>query len=297
MKKNLLSCVIVLLVLIVSISYLSSVNQSFNPQISAGFSIQNARFKQILFLDRQDEDEKNESIRKDLESNRYDFVSKYPYVTKCNKYTSAQNSSFPLNENEEESYDYSSAAPNETHSQRIVKGVLVYFPIELSNDYQFEFRWLYRSWIEMQKHEPSKWRTDLIVFVQNDKRKFNDTEYFLHKLNCSFTNKRQSAFDLPMCTLIEYVPIKNRILDEDNTANYLKTNKERYDYVLNDVDIFSDDSENLHQFYKLVKDKLSNYGYLDSILMAFDGYTYLKSAGYDFLIRSDMDVFLTPGFS
>ncbi|MEI6431891.1 MAG: hypothetical protein WCP07_06895, partial [bacterium] len=38
-------------------------------------------------------------------------------------------------------------------------------------------------------------------------------------------------------------------------------------------------------------------GYTDSILMAFDGYEYFKSAGFDFLIRSDMDVFLTPLFS
>jgi len=35
---------------------------------------------------------------------------------------------------------------------------------------------------------------------------------------------------------------------------------------------------------------------LDSILMAFDGWSFFKSAGYDFLIRSDMDVFLTPLF-
>ena len=30
--------------------------------------------------------------------------------------------------------------------------------------------------------------------------------------------------------------------------------------------------------------------------MAFEGYEYFKLAGYDFLIRSDMDVFLTPLF-
>ena len=30
--------------------------------------------------------------------------------------------------------------------------------------------------------------------------------------------------------------------------------------------------------------------------MAFDGYEYFKSAGFDFLMRSDMDVFLSPVF-
>ena len=31
--------------------------------------------------------------------------------------------------------------------------------------------------------------------------------------------------------------------------------------------------------------------------MAFEGYEYFKRAKYDFLIRSDMDVFLTPMFA
>ena len=41
---------------------------------------------------------------------------------------------------------------------------------------------------------------------------------------------------------------------------------------------------------------MKDYNYLDSILMAFDGYNYFRSAGFDYLIRSDMDVFLTPLF-
>jgi len=32
-------------------------------------------------------------------------------------------------------------------------------------------------------------------------------------------------------------------------------------------------------------------------MMAFDGYEYFKKAGYDYLVRSDMDVFLTPLFA
>ena len=45
-----------------------------------------------------------------------------------------------------------------------------------------------------------------------------------------------------------------------------------------------------------MKTNLAHYGYLNSILMAFEGYEYFKTAKYDFLIRSDMDVFLTPLF-
>ena len=71
---------------------------------------------------------------------------------------------------------------------------------------------------------------------------------------------------------------------------------EIYKHLLADLDIFSDASDNLAPFYALLKSKIAHYGYLDSILMAFDGYKVLKEAGYDFLVRSDMDVFLTPLF-
>ena len=69
-----------------------------------------------------------------------------------------------------------------------------------------------------------------------------------------------------------------------------------YEYILNNIDIFDDDLENLGEFYSMMKKNLVNYGYLNSILMGFEGYAYFKRAKYDFLIRSDMDVFLTPLF-
>ena len=67
-----------------------------------------------------------------------------------------------LEENENENvnkteYDYSNPAANITYEQRILKAVLVYFPIELSESFVLEFKWLYRSWIEMIKYEPLKY--------------------------------------------------------------------------------------------------------------------------------------------
>lgn len=68
----------------------------------------------------------------------------------------------------------------------------VYFPIEQNNDFVLEFKWLYRSWIEMQKHEPVKWRTDLIVFIFKDENYFNKSDFFFNEMNCSFSNRRNS---------------------------------------------------------------------------------------------------------
>jgi len=75
-----------------------------------------------------------------------------------------------------------------------------------------------------------------------------------------------------------------------------KNQKASYENVLNNFNIFDDSPKNLAPFYSLMKMHLVNYGYLNSILMAFEGYNYFRRAKFDFLIRSDMDVFLTPLF-
>lgn len=147
----------------------------------------------------------------------------------------------------------------------------------------------------MQKSEPVMWRTDLILFIENDPEWFK-LNTFLEELNCNFSNIRHSKDDLPMCTLIPYVALKDRkIANRNFTSKFIA--KEKYQEMLSDFDIFSDVPEKREAFYALAKDALKDYGYVDSILMAFDGYQYFESAGYDFLVRSDMDVFLTPLFA
>lgn len=161
----------------------------------------------------------------------------------------------------------------------------------------------------------SRWRTDLVVFVLNERKYFNQSDFFFNDLNCSFSNRRISNLgilylstidvfetfncwliqDLPMCTLVEYVPLRlrkfNSSMDPDDKSF-------KYNFFLNELDIFNDkDEASMAIFYSFLQEKISNYGYVDSILMAFDGYSYLSKAGYHFLIRSDMDVFLTPLFA
>ena len=228
---------------------------------------------------------------------KHDYQQKHPNFMSCRqtdlkKWSSKNAKSTNIN--------YANPAANETHNKRFIRGILVYFPFESSEHFKLEFKWFYRSWIEMLNYEPAKWRTDLIVFIENDANYFKDNSSFLSELNCSFSHIRTSDLDKPMCTLVNYVALSKRKLsklsdsvfeDGDNSKKKLK-----YEYLLNNVDIYSDEPGNLLPFYTVLKKGLSNYGYLDSILMAFDGYKYFKSAGYDYLIRSDMDVFLTPLF-
>lgn len=223
-----------------------------------------------------------------------DYLAKYPKFMDCSD-PSYKKWTADSAKQQSDKPDYSLPAPEKMYDAQFTRAVLLYFPIELKDNFYLEFKWLYRSWIEMQKNEPKKWRTDLVIFIENDKEWFKQNP-FLDELNCKFTNVRKSKADKPMCTLIHYVALKKRNVGAIKPIDHSQV-KAEYNKLLSEVDIFDDAPENLQPFYARSKEALESYGYVDSILMAFDGYQYFKSAGYDFLIRSDMDVFLTPLFS
>jgi hypothetical protein len=223
-----------------------------------------------------------------------DYLKRYPFFLKCKQYYSNRT------EDDDSStsklfYNYSKPAENSTHSLRIIRAVIVYYPVDKIDHFEYEFRWLYRSWINMIRYEPSKWRTDLVVFIKDEPKYFQNDTFFLNKLSCSFRNIRRSPADKPMCTLINYVPINQRSFE--NLRQFGNDN-ERYQFILKNISIYNESTAYTDKFvfYDILKRHLANYGYVDSILMAFDGFGYFKSAGFDFLIRSDMDVFLTPLF-
>lgn len=289
--------------IIISYTFLigrSQYSQGFIPQKEVVVYKENDVIKLLESLNLQNRVQKDEAKKidnsssiinkyqslKKIEENenlRHDYLNRYPTFMNCRN----ENLKKWTADISQTNVDYKAPAPRVTHDAMINRAVLLYYPIELSDNFKLEFKWLYRSWIEMQKSEPKKWRTDFIVFIENDPKFFKDNKSFLNELNCSFDNKRTSKADKPMCTLINYVALKKR----QTTGPVVK-----YDDLLSNVDIFGDNKENLAPFYNIAKENLLNYGYVDSILMAFDGYEYFKTAGYDFLIRSDMDVFLTPLF-
>ena len=202
-----------------------------------------------------------------------------------------ENNYMTLNES-----DYSKEADKTLHNMRIVRGLILYFPADKHSSFFQEFRWLYRSWIEMQKYEPELWRTDLIIYMSKKLAIENNIMASFGELDCKLTNLRSSRNDKPMCTIIDYVSINDRLIENTNET-YLKIVKpmELYPHLFNDIDVFNQSDANLWKFYAKLKD-LRHYSYIDSILMAFDGYNYFKN-NFDFLLRSDMDIFLTPLFA
>ena len=269
-------------------------------------------FNQYIFnSSNKRESSKVEPISK---PNEIDYVNRYDKLLDCKlanydvwqtNFDEHQSFVDRVNKNNE---PYAKEAADKFKEMRIVRGILVYYPLDKGNNFELELRWLYRSWIEAQSFEPKPGRTDLIVFVENKRSVFNNSAFFLNKLDCSFKNVRTSSLDKPMCTLIDYVAVKERNLTKKHldkqelSEQFTNVNDEilNYDYLLNKVNLFhnkSSDYNGYKLFYYFLKKRLSNYGYVDSILMAFDGYDYFKRAGYNFLIRSDMDVFLTPLFA
>lgn len=83
----------------------------------------------------------------------------YSFLLECqNKYSSWTNwSPIPSGHN------YSQEAPASLHTLRITRAVLFYFPIERVNEFGYEFKWVYRSWVNMLEYEPPNWRTNKIT--------------------------------------------------------------------------------------------------------------------------------------
>ncbi len=211
------------------------------------------------------------------------YINRYKFMLNCkNDYKKL--ASKEIDKYHKDNFDYKQPASNESHKFRVIRGILVYFPINSVDHFQGEFRWLYRSWINMQKFEPTKWRTDLVVFVDKDTR-FNNSEFFFHQLNCSFTNRRDNAESKPMCTLIDYKAVKDRKEVMGGVGSSGQELDRLFEFFINDVDIYDIKQIDKDTFLKFLKQNLHSYEYLDSILMAFEGYEYFKSAGYDFLIR------------
>jgi hypothetical protein len=228
----------------------------------------------------------NVTIRQYIaKANLTPFATRYPGYNKCNvNYESA-------NKNMEKtaSYDYSLPADGSMHDQYIVRGILLYFPRSSGSHFMSEFKWLFRSWVETLKTAPKKWHTDLLVFIDMTNYEQHKVFKAFEQMGCLIEQPRQNKTAKSMCILFNYVSIVDRTV---GTANE-KNDEKLFEKLFNQVDVFSDANDNLDLFYANLK-TLRSYAYIDSILSAFDGFKDYKN--YDFVLRSDMDVFLTPLF-
>ncbi|CAF0884328.1 unnamed protein product [Rotaria sordida] len=155
-------------------------------------------------------------------------------------------------------------------SRSVVRGVIVRFP-SLKSDYYFvQFRWFYRSWIESEMFTLDRWRTDIIIIIDD---KFPNTiRKLLEHLDCHIENQRVSRRQISRCILINHK-------------------------------LFSQQSKTQQQFYI---DKYSIFNRVneldDNIDRLFSIYDYINQLNktqtnfYDFLMITTMNTFLTTQF-
>jgi hypothetical protein len=150
-------------------------------------------------------------------------------------------------------------------NDQIQRAILIFYPNDQEKKYLPEIRWLYRSWIEMMnKGEPKTWRTDLIIFTGNFTSSFQN-------LKCIYNQIRISKDELPQCRIFPYIRISSRHESTNTSSDLMNTARS-----------------------KLLYEDLRTYEYIDSINIIAEGYQVFHM--YDYILRTDIDVFLTEYF-
>jgi hypothetical protein len=151
--------------------------------------------------------------------------------------------------------------------RKILRALLTFYPNDQKDVFEPEFRWFYRSWIEMMNNESSLWRTDFIVYA-------SEYESIFKNLDCVYDQIRTTSEEKPQCRIFPYIRIKNRVSTHDPSSKYQIIDKQRS---------------------QLLYTNLRNYGYIDSINTVFEyNLSYLI---YDYILRTDLDCFLTRNFA
>jgi hypothetical protein len=151
----------------------------------------------------------------------------------------------------------------------MLRGILIFYPNDQQAHFLPELLWFYRSWIEMMKDEPSLWRTDLIIYAENYSSN-------LQELGCVYNNIRINRQEPPQCRVFPYKCIRSRdIQNPNNTDNYLYQQFDKKRSILLTI-------------------HLKTYEFLDSINIIAEYYP--SFAMYDYILRTDIDVFLTKNF-
>jgi hypothetical protein len=151
----------------------------------------------------------------------------------------------------------------------IIRGIIIFYPHDQETSFLPELLWLYRSWIEMMKNEPPLWRTDLVIYTGNYTSN-------LQQLGCRYNRIRLHRDEPPECRVFIYERIRSR--------NIAKMN-DNVTYTFQQRDV----NRSI-----LLATHLQNYEYIDAINTIAECYPSFSI--YDYILRTDMDVFLTPSF-
>jgi hypothetical protein len=155
-------------------------------------------------------------------------------------------------------------------TRSIVRAVIVRFPSIKSDYYFVQFRWFYRSWIESEMFTLDRWRTDLIILI--DDQFPNTTQTLLEHLDCHAENQRKSRRQISRCILVNHKLFSQRSSSERQfyIDKYIKLDR---------VKELDDNVDRLFAIYDYTSQLHNNQTVL-----------------YDFLMVTTMNTFLTTQF-
>lgn len=154
---------------------------------------------------------------------------------------------------------------------------MIFYPETQELRYLSEIRWLYRSWLEMIKSESKYWRTDLLIYT-------GSYSVALEQLGCILNQKRQDHLEPPQCRVFLYLRLSNRAINSSIEKNTFYVDVTMKDFYQIDL-----------QRSVLLTDLMKTYAYVDSVNIIAEAYPTF--AFYHFILKTDIDVFLTPAFA
>jgi len=129
----------------------------------------------------------------------------------------------------------------------------------------------------MNKYESNQWRTDFIIFTEQ-------YSLSLKQLGCILNQIRRNNDEQPKCRVFIYLRLSSReinpltkqqkILINDSEKNFFHINIPRSILLYNHI---------------------RTYQYIDSVNIIAEGYPIYSY--YDFILKTDLDVFLTKQFA
>ena len=149
----------------------------------------------------------------------------------------------------------------------VMRALLLFYPNDQESDFQVELRWFFLSWVQMMESEFLHWRTDLIIYS-------DIYSPLLQELGCLNDKIRVDHQESAKCRFFPYVRVKSR------NSNHQASSQHQ------NIDVKRSQALFTH---------LQQYGYIDSINTVSE---YMNTyAMYDYVLRTDMDCFLTKNFA
>ena len=123
-------------------------------------------------------------------------------------------------EREQQERNATDAASRWAIDAKVTRAVFVQLGQDRWVHFLVQLKWFLLSWVYMRKLEPSRLKTDVLVFTQIEEEEFPGALRALKELGCT-TDPRTSFAEPSTCRIRDYTPMKFRNPNTDPVARRL----------------------------------------------------------------------------